>query len=219
MEMRDTVMPTKATPEYVLAAMRNMFHLCHWADWGAAPELEITFDTSIQELRDEYDLLDSEKLGRAWDDAWQLGCSDQQWRDVLEPAKEKTLRGVCELISERTTAYKVIPAEILGRECLTAGAFFALRSHLDDAGLGTCDVVTPSASLSEFAKDDPGRFIQAIARLAPGALEQMEITNRAEEIAFAAYCICVFLVMPFAVGLVACGWSIGSYWQQAWWHW
>jgi len=214
MEMRDCVTPTKATPEYVLAVLRNELSLVHWAEWGVASELELTFDTSIRELRDEYDLVTPEKLGRVLDDQWQLGCSDQQWQNVLEPAGEKTLRGVCELIAERTTAYEVVPAKVLGRECLTAGAFFALRSHLDDAGLVTRDVVAPSDPLSEFAEKHPGSFIETITRLAPGALEQMEITNLAFDRAIAA-CGVGFLAVLIGVGLGLLGWSFGGYLMAA----
>lgn len=210
MDMSDCARPTKATPEYVLAVLQNQFRVWIRMEWGEEPELELTFEATIEDVCLEYDLLtDSKRLGCALDDVWQLGYSEQQWQEVLEPAREKTLRGVCEFIADRATAYEILPAEVLGRECLNAGAFFAVRSHLDDAGLETRDAA-PSSSLDEYARREPVAFLQTISRLAPGALEEMQIQNRAYDRAILGMGM-GFLGILLGWVLVLCGLTFGGY--------
>jgi hypothetical protein len=50
------------------------------------------------------------------------------------PAREKTLRGVCELLATQARRPLVPPANMLGRECASAGVFLAMRALLVQVG-------------------------------------------------------------------------------------
>jgi hypothetical protein len=165
------VQSVPVTPEYILASIQEEWWQVALLD-GYEPEdteKEMpTFSTTIHEWRDVMDLLGWRALGKALDEAWGTEFSREQWRDTLEPAREKTLRGVCELLASQAKRPVAPPVKLLGHDCRAAGIFLAIRSLLIEAG-GSSDA-RPSTALKPFLRRYSGVFLGPVARLAPGGL-------------------------------------------------
>ena len=94
MEVRYPTIGVPASPEYVLAVLRDMHRQqCHH-DPEADARAVLSFDTSVAEWRDAGDLLGWRKLGRAYNQLWGIACSDDDWRAVLELAAQRRLADV-----------------------------------------------------------------------------------------------------------------------------
>lgn len=167
-----------ATPEYVLAKIQDEHRLISPHDPEAEPEAVLTAETTIAEYRDARDLLPWRALGRAENTIWGLDRTDAEWKAVLEPARKRTLGGLCAFIAESGATRPVIePAGFLGANpCRAAGAFLAVRSILREAG-ADADAITPAMPLAPFLKQHGGVFLgEDIAGLAPGAVPPLSIT-------------------------------------------
>jgi len=155
------------TPEYILASFQEEWRQIALPDAQEERELP-TFTTTIAQWRDLLDLVDWSRLGRALNEAWGTNFSRQQWREVLEPSRKKTLRGVCDLLASQAKRPLVPPAKLLGHECAAAGVFLAVRSLLLQAGVP--DDLRPSTTLEPVLRKWPKVFQNEIARLCPGGL-------------------------------------------------
>jgi hypothetical protein len=164
-----------ATPEYVLAAIRDSYRQQCQYDPETEPDVDLTFNTTIDEWRSACDLIPWRELGRVLDDEWSLGRPQDAWRTVLTPEWKRTLRTLCEFISEGAIRPSIEPATILGTTCLPAGAFLAVRSLLRDAGANV-DSVRPSTPLDEYTRDYLGVFLGPISRLAPNAIPDAQLS-------------------------------------------
>jgi hypothetical protein len=103
-----------ATPEYVLAAIRDSYRQQCQYDPETEPDVDLTFNTTIDEWRSACDLIPWRELGRVLDDEWSLGRPQDAWRTVLTPEWKRTLRTLCEFISEGAIRPSIEPATILG---------------------------------------------------------------------------------------------------------
>jgi hypothetical protein len=88
---------------------------------------------------------------------------------VLEPAERRTLRDLCEFIASGAMRPSIEPVRILGRACLPAGAFCAIRALLREAGVNV-EAIGPSTSLDGYTRRHLWSFLGPISRLAPGVI-------------------------------------------------
>lgn len=188
-----------ANSQYVLDVIRDNHRQQHRFDPAADPDAELTFETTVADWRDACDLLDWRPLGRALDETWGLGRSDEAWRSVLEPAKERSLRDVCEFIASGGRMPSIEPAGFLGATCLPAGAFLAIRSLLRDAGADASSIA-PSTPLDEYARRHGGVFLGPISRLAPGSLPPVTVSTPWYDLCINMACLA--LLAAFAGSLV-----------------
>jgi hypothetical protein len=173
----DVVYPTidePASPEYVLAVLRDMHRQQCQYDPEADPDAVLTAESTVAEWRAACDLLGWRELGRAHNQVWGIACSDAEWREVLEPASRRQLGGVCHLIAERTIRPRIRPARLLGSTCAPAGAFLTIRSLLHAAGAPAGEIA-PSTPLAAYARRYAEVFLGPVSRLAPGALPPVRI--------------------------------------------
>ena len=84
-----------ATPEYVLAVLRDDYRQQCQYDPEAEPDVDLTFETTVAEWRNACDLVGTHDLGRAENEVWGIHRGDDEWRAILEPAKARTLGDVC----------------------------------------------------------------------------------------------------------------------------
>jgi hypothetical protein len=208
-----------ATPEYVLAVLRDQHRQDCSIEYDAEPQLELTFETTIAEWRFWCDLVDWRRLGRALDGEWKLGLPDAAWRAVLEPARSRTLGDLCSFIARAAFMPSIEPVNILTSKCLTAGAFLAIRSTLQESGVNV-DSVAPSTPLEPYARRHPGVFIGPIARLAPNALPDVKISRPLYEVSFWTWIFGLLvglagsLISPIVTGGGVC--VVGLAWIGAW---
>lgn len=160
-----------ATPEYILASLREEWRQCALIEGEQPDDIERelpAFAVTVHEWRETLDLLGWRALGRALNESWGTRFTPDQWFSVLEPARERTLRGVCELLATQALRPVVPPARLLGHECAAAGVFLAIRSLLVQAGAPP--QLRPSTPLESFLQKWPEVFLTQISRLSPGGL-------------------------------------------------
>ncbi|HMF17181.1 MAG TPA: hypothetical protein VKE98_08240 [Gemmataceae bacterium] len=174
MEVHYPTIDEPATPEYVLAVLRDMHRQQCQFDPEADSSAVLSMDTTVEEWRDACGLVRWRQLAHAYNEMWQLNCSDAEWRQVLEPAHRKRLAGVCALIAGRAIRRVIRPSQLLGNSCLSAGAFLTIRSILNDAG-APANEIAPSTPLAPYTRSYVEAFLGPISRLAPGALPLVRI--------------------------------------------
>ncbi|MFO0900198.1 MAG: hypothetical protein U0836_22410 [Pirellulales bacterium] len=170
MDINHPPLDEPATADYVLSVLRDEHR--QQGDDAPEPEAVLSFETTVGEWRDFCDLVGWRDLGRALNDLWGIRCLDAQWREVLEPAGQRCLRDVCNLIARHARRAKIRPATILGRNCAPAAAFLTVRSLLHEAGAPAADIA-PSTPLGPYTRRYPRVFLGAISRLVPGALPRV----------------------------------------------
>ncbi len=160
-----------ATPEYILAGIQEEWRQFSQDCGLTAEDRERqmpTFNTTIQQWCDDAMLDEWMPLSKALNQTWGTKFTRKQWRQVLEPAREKTIRGVCELLATQAQRPLIPSAKILGHECKSAGVFLAIRSLLIEAGAPAN--LRPSSNVEPYLKKWPKVFQEKIERLALGGL-------------------------------------------------
>ncbi|MFO0898963.1 MAG: hypothetical protein U0836_16185 [Pirellulales bacterium] len=163
-----------ATPDYVLSVIQDGHRQACEYDSGTDPWAVLSYDTTVSEWRYVCDLVSWRSLGRALNDMWGIRCSDAEWRAVLEPARQRTVRDVCNLIAGRAVRPAIQPATVLGKKCAAAGAFLTVRSLLGKAG-ASADAIAPSTELAPYTRQHLDVFLGGVSRLAPGVLPPVKI--------------------------------------------
>jgi hypothetical protein len=188
----------KATPDYVLSVIvDNHRQQCQF-DPETDPTATLKFDTTVAEWRLACDLVSWKKLGRALNQSWVIDCTDEQWRAVLHPPRQHTLREVCEIIATHATRPVIRPITMLGKPCVTAGAFLTVRHLLSQAGADGNNIA-PSTSLSPFLREFPFVFLGPVSQLAPGVLPPVKIRKSFYNAAVAGFVISLLLVFVDAI--------------------
>ena len=123
-----------ATPEYILAVLRDLHRQQCKYDSEADSNITLSFDSTVAEWREACDLLGWRELGRAQNDVWSINITDSEWLSVLEPSHEKPLRGICEIISQHALRPAIRSISLFGCTSRAAGAFLTLRSLLQQKG-------------------------------------------------------------------------------------
>jgi hypothetical protein len=162
-----------ATSQYVLAVLRDMLRQQCQYD-REAEDVSLSLDASVAEWREACCLFSWRELGRAQNQIWDINCPDAEWQAVLEPAHEKRLAGVCDLIARHARRSRFRPARLFGCTCTAAGAFLTVRSLLHEAGACATEIA-PSTPLAPYTRRYCELFLGPISRLTPGALPLVRI--------------------------------------------
>jgi len=190
-----------ATPEYVLAVFRDMHRQQCQYDPGADKGAVLTFTTTVAEWRDACDLLGWRQLGHASNQEWGIACTDAEWRAVFEPAGQKRLSDVCQLIARRAPRPVVRPSRLLGSTCAPAGAFLTIRSLLHEAGVPAAEIA-PSTPLAPFTRRFAEVFLGPVSHLAPGTLPLVRIRTPVYDAAIWGILVAVVsLLVGFCSGM------------------
>src|SRR5918999_618718 len=180
-----------ATPDYVLAVLRDAYRHAEHLDPESESGVDLTFTSTIGEWRRACDLLSWRPLGRALNKWFDIALPDSAWRVVLHPSDKHTLRDVCELIAAHAQRPISRPARIAGVECEAAGAFLVLRTMLRHAGVPVSDV-RPSTPLESVARRYLGELLTTTGRLAPGIIPTPKLQH----------------ARPFDVALILAGFGL-----------
>lgn len=190
-----------ATPEYVLAVLRDQHRLFAPLDPEADPTAELAAESTVADWRDADDLVGARELGRALNADWGIAVSDADWVAVLEPIARRPLQGVCELIARHARRPRVRPSRLLGGVCPAAGAFRTVRSLLVQAG--AAGPITPATPLAPYTRRYPDVFFGPVARLAPGALPGVRMRHPVYDAGM--------WIAVIGLGLLAVGGCTGAY--------
>jgi hypothetical protein len=222
MKVQYPVEEIPATPEYILAVLVDS-HRQSQFDPEADRDAKLTFETTVDEWRDACDLIAWKPLGHSLNKQFATNFTDEQWREALETARTKTLRGVCELVATEARQWRVRPARFFGSECLAAGVFRTVRSFLAEEGASVANI-KPSTPLAPYLRECPGVFIFSLARIAPGILPPVKIQtpfyNRTVAVFFVGIllaCISAFVVTHWftVVAFLLTGVGYAAIWYAA----
>lgn len=176
--MYEDFVPARAsvTPNYALALIRDSHRQQCQYDPEADPSVELTFDSTVAEWRLACDLVSWRELADASNAWWGFECSREEWRAALEPATERTLRDVCELLARHAKIPRPRPAMLLGSPCVSGGTFLTIRALLGEAGADAREIA-PSTPLDYYARRYLHVFLGPISWLAPDALPPVKILD------------------------------------------
>jgi hypothetical protein len=165
------------SPEKVLAILADQHRHASVVDPEVDPTAILTFDTTVAEWCDACDLISWKPLADALNRGWNMKASRNEWEAVLEPADQRTLRDVCDLISKHAQVNDVPDHAPLGGRCGAARSFLAIREILMSLGVPR-DELQPSTLLAPYLERFGGDFLCACINLAPGKLPTIEHRGR-----------------------------------------
>ncbi|QDT84499.1 hypothetical protein [Gimesia chilikensis] len=170
------ILKEPVTAKYALSVFREQHRLYFLLDYDMLPREELTSESTVEEWREQMDLLDWRPLGQAENELWEINLPDEEWKQVLEPEDEKTLGGVCELIARHASAPVIREETFFGKPCRPASAFLTIQALLQEAGADVSEI-SPSTDLSAYSYQYGRTFLYKIANLSPGTLPRPEILN------------------------------------------
>jgi hypothetical protein len=200
------------TEDEVLAVLRD------WHRHASGDEVDtsaaIEYDTTVQEywfgpmVFDR--VLGSFNPGQVLNEHFRVNLPLDQWANVVNPCRERTLRDVCRFLAGRARVARMKPATFFDQPCLTAGVFLTIRTLLARAGVDVANL-RPSSPLGPYLIDWYVVFLRDVAKMAPGTLPMLRIINPLHD-------ACIFTVMlAWLVGFFTCllaGGPIGPLWQS-----
>jgi hypothetical protein len=163
----------RMTAEEVLAVFRD-----RQVDWSGDPHERVGFDTRLDEAIPAIGLDNDVVWG---EDRWlwktvqklfRISIPRHEWKAALRPWRRHTLGDLCELIASRASVEEIRPVTVLGRPCVAAGAFFAVRGALTAARINVTGV-KPSTPLEPMLKRHWDAFLMPLFMLGPGKLPQL----------------------------------------------
>jgi hypothetical protein len=171
MNGQNTFSEVPAKPEQILGIFQDWQRL----ELGNAfnEKETLAFDTTVSDWRAVCDLRGWQQLGKTMNKFFSTTFSKDEWRAVMKPEKQKTLRDVCVLVASRASLPTVGELKIFGKPCKTASAFFALRSYLQLAGLDVARL-RPSTKIDGCLRLHTQTVIEVITKLAPGKMPLMK---------------------------------------------
>jgi hypothetical protein len=105
-----------ATPAYILRVFQDWYRQAV-ACGSAHSSLQLTEMTSIADWREGYDLLEWRQFAAEMNKEWNIDSPMDDWRNVLEPEKSRTVGELCEFLAQRTKAPRIRPLDIAGLTC------------------------------------------------------------------------------------------------------
>jgi hypothetical protein len=185
-----------ATPEYVLAVMREAYRINVGIAYEEAAR-RLMPNTTIAEWLNQFDGLALPDCGPSLNEMWSLYIPMLEWRDLLASQERTRFGGLCEVIAEHAVRTRIQPARLFGTVDRPAGVFLSIRSLMRDAGIDVAGILpsTPVAPYMPQLCD----MVGMLCRLSPGALPVLHWSSpRVEEalyIALAAAAILIFIAL------------------------
>lgn len=180
----------------VLDTIRDTYRFSERLDEAAERGVNLTFETTVEELLDAFDWEKPHALGTLLNAWFDVRIDALDWRATLEPVRVATLGDVCELVASQAQKPAIEPFSVCGTECRSAGAFLAIRSALAREGVPV-DGLLPSTLVAPVARAHLEAFIRALGRIAPNTLPLPEVTYKL------AHRVAVRLFWAGAVSLLA----------------
>ncbi len=148
----------------------------------------------------------ADNLGKSLNAFFRIGVTD--WRPVLLPLRQKTLGDVCRFITEQDAEVVEIGlVTVLGRPCLSAGAFLTLETLLAESRTNV-DRIGPSTSLESVRAWKNIALCHAVARTAPGLLCRLRFPMPglvwAWMVLMIAFCFSVGFLLPWIGKWLVC---------------
>ena len=112
-------------------------------------------------------------------DIFELKMPVARLKPFIHPADERTIGSLVTFLSEHATRATLEPANLLGKPCRPAGAFYALRDLLAEKGSPQADGLTPSTKLDSLSRGGLRKVWQDLVRIEPQILHALTFKWRA----------------------------------------
>lgn len=197
------------TPGEVLSIFVDQHRNLVQFDPEGEPDVVLTFDSSIDDWRFACDLLGWRALGRALNEEWGMSLGAPEWRALLEPSRQRTLRGLCEAISCHAQIETFPEVGLLGCLSPDGRALRALRVELLRLGVSRNEIRRTTLVSPLLSRFGPG-FLTSCSRLAPGVLPTVQLVGRVHRWLSAAAVLLflatwALLIIFLPLGIVAAG--------------
>jgi len=164
------------TTEEVFYIFKEEHRICSPFDPEADSTIVLTMDSSVEEWRNSMDLLRWDKLSDYLNIEFEISPSKEEWQKTLCPAKVKTIRNVCELISRYAKIEIIKPIKLFGNNCLSASLFRSIERNLSKRGVDTTNL-RPSSKIEPFLKSNSGEFIEQINKNFTGVIPEIKFAT------------------------------------------
>jgi hypothetical protein len=186
------------TPDEVLAILVDQHRHQPNMDSEAEPGAVLTFDSSIADWRSACDLLSWRGLGQALNQEWAMSLSLAEWRTILEPADQRTLRGLCEAISRQARIESLPDTGLLECRSLEGRAMRSLRAVLLRLGMPRNEIRTTTPVTPLLSKYG-WRLLTPCVRLAPGALPAVRHAGRIHRALWVVWAALILASIPLVL--------------------
>lgn len=170
----------KYTSAEILDLFKEQHRLSSPLDPEAEPSIEIKMEMSIRDWRCANDLLPWKKLYKFLNQEFRVDISEEEWKNALEPAREKKLSGVCQLIAKYAETEIVEPIRILGTDCLSAATFLHLKRKIEEKGVNV-SALRPSSRLSPYLELHFSPMLEAITLTGLNPIEKITEKRKKKE--------------------------------------
>lgn len=143
-----------------------------WANADEKSGPTLSPDSPLTDLVDAYSSFDGpDPLSFVFccEYAFGIRIRHAEARHLFDLRQALTIAEFCEFLASKAEAVRIEPVTVLGRPCLAAGAFLAVRRLLDRAGADMTDLA-PSSALLPYLRRWPRVFRWDVAKMAPGRL-------------------------------------------------
>ncbi len=165
---------TPATAEYVFGVIQEVYRQSWELEHECEPEVILTIDSSIKDSWKGFELVDWNPFNQSLNELFGIQIDKGEWKTLLEPASEKTLRGVCNRIAKAVFQEQIKPINLLGKTCLKGGIFLTIRSKRAQSG-APVEHLSPSSELAPYAKNHLSVFLEISSKLFPGKFPKVSI--------------------------------------------
>ncbi|HBH05380.1 MAG TPA: hypothetical protein DDX92_02110 [Flavobacteriales bacterium] len=167
----------KYTEEEILEIFKEQHRLCSPLDPEAEPWAEITADITIREWRWANDLLGWKELSEFLNQEFRVQINQDEWHNVLEPAKTRKLNEVCLLLSKYAKKDNYEAKILFGKPCLKAGVFLTIKKNLKDKGVDVSEL-RPSSSLTAYMDKYFSQVLEEITLTGTKPIDKIETRRK-----------------------------------------
>jgi hypothetical protein len=164
---------TKYSSEEILQILTDFYNCQSQFDPEVYTDLEISYETTIEDWREACDLLEPKGLAKFYHDLFKLNAPIVDFENILIHEKENTLKEFCDYISENAQKEEIEPIISMGKACHEAAIFKTLISKLNERGIKT-GKIRPSSEFTPLFKKHGDAFLTEVNKLAPGSLTNFE---------------------------------------------
>ncbi len=174
------MMPDRIGTYYTADEIFNIFKEGHRLfspiDPEADPTNDLTRDSTILEWSEAQDLLPWRELANYFNKSFGVDIPiETTWHEVLEPCHKRTIRQVCELLSNFSIKEEIEPVRLFGQECQTAAVFLWLKGKLGAAGVDVSRL-RPSTPIAEYKKHF-NVLMNEVLRRGVHTIDKIELEN------------------------------------------
>jgi len=176
--MKETIKQS-LSPLNILNIFQEEHRLCSPLDPEADPEVELSFNSTIDEWRSARDLIPWKPLSAFLNKEFNISPTAEEWKAVLVPPSKRTLKDVCELISKCATYQDIKPIKLLGQECLSSAVFLTLKKYLENRQVDVSNL-RPSTLVVPYLENHFSEMIEQVNIIANGkrVFDKLELKQK-----------------------------------------